>query len=163
MVMELWIPITLFAAFMQNLRSALQKHIKGKLSTGGAAYVRFCYALPYALVALWLVSETGGYQIPAINGLFLLYCVLGGVAQILFTFLLVYLFSLRNFGRWHDLFENRSHAGRPAGFRAARRYHQLYRRCRHRGRHDRGHGAGRRADRHKLEKTWPPACSKDRP
>ena len=42
--MELWIPVTLFAAFMQNLRSALQKHIKGKLSTGGAAYVRFCYA-----------------------------------------------------------------------------------------------------------------------
>ena len=95
--MELWIPVTLFAAFMQNLRSALQKHIKGKLSTGGAAYVRFCYAWPFALAALWLVSEIGGYPIPAINGLFLLYCVLGGVSQILFTFLLVYLFSLRNF------------------------------------------------------------------
>ena len=95
--MELWIPVTLFAAFMQNLRSALQKHIKGKLSTGGAAYVRFFYAWPFALAALWLVSEIGGYPIPAINGLFLLYCVLGGVSQILFTFLLVYLFSLRNF------------------------------------------------------------------
>ena len=95
--MELWIPVTLFAAFMQNLRSALQKHIKGKLSTGGAAYVRFCYAWPFALAALWLVSEIGGYPIPATNGLFLLYCVLGGVSQILFTFLLIYLFSLRNF------------------------------------------------------------------
>ncbi len=95
--MELWIPVTLFAAFMQNLRSALQKHIKGKLSTGGAAYVRFFYAWPFALAALGLVSEIGGYPIPAVNGLFLLYCVLGGVSQILFTFLLVYLFSLRNF------------------------------------------------------------------
>jgi len=95
--MELWIPVTLFAAFMQNLRSALQKHIKGNLSTGGAAYVRFCYAWPFALAALWLVSEIGSYPIPAINGLFLLYCMLGGVSQILFTFLLVYLFSLRNF------------------------------------------------------------------
>ena len=95
--MELWIPVTLFAAFMQNLRSALQKHIKGKLSTGGAAYVRFCYALPFALITLYLVSEFSGYAIPAINGSFLLYCLLGGVSQILFTFLLVYLFSLRNF------------------------------------------------------------------
>jgi len=95
--MELWIPVTLFAAFMQNLRSALQKHIKGKLSTGGAAYVRFCYAWPFALAALWIVSGIGGYKIPATNGLFLLYCVLGGVSQIVFTFLLVYLFSLRNF------------------------------------------------------------------
>ena len=43
-VIELWIPITVFAAFMQNLRSALQKHLKGRLSTGGASYVRFFYA-----------------------------------------------------------------------------------------------------------------------
>ena len=95
--MELWIPATLFAAFMQNLRSALQKHIKGKLSTGGAAYVRFCYAWPFAVVTLVAVSIVGGYPIPPINGTFLIYCSLGGIAQILFTFLLVYLFSLRNF------------------------------------------------------------------
>ena len=29
--MELWIPITLVAAFFQNLRSALQKHLKDRL------------------------------------------------------------------------------------------------------------------------------------
>jgi drug/metabolite transporter (DMT)-like permease len=97
MAVELWIPVTLFAAFMQNLRSALQKHIKGKLSTGGAAYVRFCYAWPFALATLACVSVIGGYPIPSINGLFLAYCLMGGVSQILFTFLLVYLFSLRNF------------------------------------------------------------------
>lgn len=95
--MELWIPVTLFAAFMQNLRSALQKHIKGKLSTGGAAYVRFFYAWPYALLTLWLVLEIGDYAVPEMNLAFLIYCALGGVAQIVFTFLLVYLFSLRNF------------------------------------------------------------------
>jgi drug/metabolite transporter (DMT)-like permease len=97
MVMELWIPVTLFAAFMQTLRSALQKHIKGKLSTGGAAYVRFCYALPFALITAVLVFTIGGYDIPTPNRVFLLYCLLGGIAQIVFTFLLVYLFSLRNF------------------------------------------------------------------
>ena len=96
-MIELWIPITLFAAFMQNLRSALQKHLKGRLSTGGATYVRFLYACPLALAYLLAVHQLGGYGIPAVNGLFLLYCLLGGLCQILFTFLLVYLFSFRNF------------------------------------------------------------------
>ena len=37
--MELWIPITIFAAFMQNIRFMLQKHLKTKrLSTGGATF-----------------------------------------------------------------------------------------------------------------------------
>ncbi len=93
----LWIPITLFAAFMQNLRSALQKHLKGRLSTGGASYVRFLYACPFALVYLAGVHLVGGYPVPQVNALFLLYCLLGGLSQIVFTFLLVYLFSFRNF------------------------------------------------------------------
>ncbi len=54
-----WIPITIFAAFMQNLRSVLQKHIKGRLSTGGASYVRFLYALPLSYVLLWAVLSYG--------------------------------------------------------------------------------------------------------
>ena len=82
---------------MQNLRSALQKHIKGRLSTGGATYVRFFYAWPFALLYLWALVSFGGYEIPEANALFLLYCLLGGLAQILFTFVLIYLFSLRNF------------------------------------------------------------------
>ncbi|HSR71829.1 MAG TPA: DMT family transporter, partial [Kiloniellales bacterium] len=93
----LWIPITVFAAFMQNLRSALQKHIRGRLSTGGAAYVRFFYALPFALIYLRILPEFGGGPIPPVNAPFLVYCLLGAVAQILFTFLLIHLFSFRNF------------------------------------------------------------------
>ncbi len=96
-MIALWIPITVFAAFMQNLRSALQKHLKGRLSTGGASYVRFLYACPFSLAYLAAVHEIGGYSVPEGNGLFLLYCLLGGLCQIAFTFLLVHLFSLRNF------------------------------------------------------------------
>ena len=55
-MIEAWIPITLFAAFCQNLRSALQKHLKGKLSNNAAAYARFLYALP--LAALYLYGVT---------------------------------------------------------------------------------------------------------
>jgi len=95
--MEIWIPITIVAAFCQNLRSALQKHLKGKLSTGGATYVRFFYAWPFAVLHVFGLNTWGEMPIPEIKGLFLLYCVLGGLSQIIFTGLLVWLFSFRNF------------------------------------------------------------------
>ena len=95
--MEIWIPITICAAFFQNLRSALQKHLKAKLSTGGASYVRFLYAWPFAVVYCWALSEYWNFIIPTVNLVFFLYCLLGGLAQIVFTFLLVHLFSFRNF------------------------------------------------------------------
>lgn len=94
--MEAWIPITIAAAFFQNLRSALQKHIRGRLSTAGAGYARFVYAWPFALVYVWGLNAAGlGWPTP--NGTFLLYCLLGGTTQILFTVLLIHLFSFRNF------------------------------------------------------------------
>lgn len=96
-MLELWIPITVAAAFFQNLRSALQKHLKGRLSTGGAAYARFFYAFPLAVLYVWLLNAGGGFALPAPNGTFFLYCLLGGISQILFTALLLWLFSFRNF------------------------------------------------------------------
>jgi len=95
--LELWIPITIAAAFLQNLRSALQKHLKGRLSTAGAAYARFLYAWPFALVYVWGLHGIGGLAWPAPNGLFVLYCLLGGLSQILFTVLLLWMFSFRSF------------------------------------------------------------------
>ena len=96
-MIELWIPLTIAAAFMQNLRSALQKHLKSRLSTAGASYVRFLYAMPFSLLYLWTLNTYGGYALPEPNLVFLMYCFLGGLSQILFTFLLIYLFSFRNF------------------------------------------------------------------
>lgn len=93
----LWIPITIAAAFLQNLRSVLQKAIKGRLSNAGAAYVRFFYAWPFALLYTWSLTEFGGYQLPQANGKFLLYCALGGLSQILFTVVLLWMFSFRSF------------------------------------------------------------------
>lgn len=95
--MELWIPITIVGAFMQNLRSAVQKHLKGRLTTLGAAYVRFLYAAPFALLYLFALKAGTGLPWPEPNLKFLAYCVAGGVSQIMFTALLVYLFSFRNF------------------------------------------------------------------
>ena len=94
---SLWIPITIAAAFLQNLRSVLQKAIKGRLSTTGAAYARFFYAWPLALVYVWGLNSIIGYDLPAPNVAFLIYCLLGGVAQILFTVVLLWMFSFRSF------------------------------------------------------------------
>ena len=93
----LWIPITIAAAFLQNLRSALQKALKGRLSTTGAAYSRFVYALPLALLYLLVVSQMTGAATPAVSGRFLIYCLLGSLSQILFTVVLLWMFSFRSF------------------------------------------------------------------
>ena len=92
---EVWIPITVAAAFFQNIRSALQKHLQDRLSVAGAAYARFVYALPPAAAYLWALSAAG--ETPAANARFLIHCLLGGVCQIGFTLLLLWLFSFRSF------------------------------------------------------------------
>lgn len=95
--MELWIPLTIAAAFFQNIRSALQKHLKGRLSTLGAAYVRFIYALPVAFVYLVGVYFYSGQALPDLSSEFLIYSLLGGLCQIAFTVFLLWLFSFHNF------------------------------------------------------------------
>lgn len=96
-MIELWIPITILAAFSQNVRSALQKHLKSRLSTAGATYVRFFYAVPFALIYLFILNKFFNLTLPALNLEFIFFGVIGGLTQILATALLVYLFSFRNF------------------------------------------------------------------
>jgi len=95
--MEFWIPITICAAFFQNVRTALQKYLKGRLSTGGATYVRFLYGLPFVFLYVFGLNQFGGFSIPDLNAEFATYVVVGGLAQISATALLIMLFSLRNF------------------------------------------------------------------
>ncbi|MCL6705694.1 DMT family transporter [Pseudomonas sp. R2.Fl] len=95
--MELWIPITIAAAFLQNLRSALQKHLQGSLGTRGASFVRFGYGFPVAILYVLVLHHGFGYPYPALNWTFAAWAAVGGLAQIYATILLVYLFSLRNF------------------------------------------------------------------
>lgn len=95
--MDLWIPITVFAAFCQNARSALQKHLKGRLGTTGATFVRFGYGFPFALAYLAVLHFGLGYALPSPGADFWAIGAAGGLAQIAATFLLVHLFSYRNF------------------------------------------------------------------
>lgn len=95
--MELWIPITIAAAFLQNLRSVGQKHLKGVMGTTGATFVRFGFGLPFAAFYVLLLNRIAGYAFPAMPPEFFGWVVVGGLGQITATFLLVHLFSFRNF------------------------------------------------------------------
>ena len=95
--MDLWIVITLAAAFLQNVRSALQKHLKSSLSTSGATFSRFAFAAPLAILYVLALKTFGGFELPHLNLAFLGYMIAGGLGQILATALLVRLFSFRNF------------------------------------------------------------------
>ncbi|ABS62453.1 protein of unknown function DUF6 transmembrane [Parvibaculum lavamentivorans DS-1] len=95
--MPLWIPLTIAAAFLQNLRSTLQKQLTGEMSALGATYVRFAYGLPVAALYLWGLLAFTGAAMPEANASFLAYATVGGLAQIWGTVLLVALFAYRNF------------------------------------------------------------------
>lgn len=95
--MELWAIITVGSAFLQNLRSTLQKHLKGKMGTTGATFVRFGFGLPFAVLYLAILHVGLGRPLPVPGLTFAIWAVIGALAQIAATFLLVHLFSFRNF------------------------------------------------------------------
>lgn len=96
-MVALWIPVTVAAAFLQNLRSALQKRVKADLGTTGATFVRFGYGFPFALLYLAVLHWGVGLPLPEPNGGFALYATVGGLMQITATALLVGLFGARSF------------------------------------------------------------------
>lgn len=95
--MSLWIPITIAAAFLQNVRSALQKHLKGMMGTTGATFVRFGFGFPFAVLFVFCLNRFAGYPLPETNRAFLIWVLVGGLSQIAATALLVHLFAFRNF------------------------------------------------------------------
>ncbi len=97
--MQAWIPITIAAAFSQNLRFMLQKRLKDtRLSSTGATLARFVYSAPLvALILAGYLSATD-QAIPVPGGRFFLFAFTGGIAQILATVCVIALFAERNFG-----------------------------------------------------------------
>lgn len=96
--MDLWIPVTIFAAFAQNLRFMLQRHLKAtRLSTGGATFARFVYSAPAVAVIALAYGSARDFAAPGVDGDFWAYATLGGLAQILATMCTVALFAHRNF------------------------------------------------------------------
>ncbi|WP_297975812.1 DMT family transporter [uncultured Amaricoccus sp.] len=94
--MPLWVALSLAAAFLQNLRTALQKALTPRVGLVGATCARFLFAAPWAL-ALVAGLVALGDPLPAPTRGFAGWGLLGAAAQIAGTLLLLHLFSLRNF------------------------------------------------------------------
>lgn len=95
--MEPWIAMTIAAAFVQNIRSGLQKHLRGRMGTAGATFVRFGFGLPVAFVLLGVCLWATQSRLPPINAMFLAWGTIGALAQIAGQVLLVIMFTRRNF------------------------------------------------------------------
>lgn len=97
--MELWIPITIAAAFLQNVRTALQKHLTDRTSVLGVTFARFAFGLPFAALFMGAVlfAPEHASALPQTNLAFFGYAATGGLAQIFATLFLVGGFQLRNF------------------------------------------------------------------
>ena len=93
----LWIWVTIGAALGQTVRGAYQKKLKAPLGDLGASYVRFSYALPFAWAWVAGYAIWSGEPLPGITFTFLAWTTVAGVMQIIFTVLLVTMFSHRSF------------------------------------------------------------------
>lgn len=93
----LWIPLTLMAALLQSLRTAVQRHLTKRLSTNGATFTRFGYGLPLAALYMLLLTEVLGNAWPQPDWRFWAWTGMGSISQILATSLLLTVLRTKNF------------------------------------------------------------------
>lgn len=96
--MELWIYVTISAAFFQTLRFMLHKILSvDALSATGSTFARFAFAAPAAWLVVGAYVFVSGATLPTLTGAFWGYAIVGALSQILATVCVVLLFHQRNF------------------------------------------------------------------
>jgi len=93
----LWVPVTVAGAFLQCVRTAMQKQLTGRLSANGATYCRFIYGAPIAVAFFAGLIAATGEAVPSPGPVFFVNALAGAVAQIVATTLLILSFGYRNF------------------------------------------------------------------
>jgi drug/metabolite transporter (DMT)-like permease len=94
---SLWIVFTVIAAAAQTVRNAIQRDLTAGLGAGGAAHIRFLFALPFALLFLAGLMATDPAPLPAVTPVFGLWILLGAITQIGATLLMVMTMEERSF------------------------------------------------------------------
>ncbi|QYK41222.1 MAG: EamA/RhaT family transporter [Paracoccaceae bacterium] len=92
-----WVLATLIAAMLQTARNATQAGLTATLGTLGATQVRFLYGLPFAVLALGVIAL--GHPLPRPGQAALAWAMLGGMAQIGATALMLAAMRLRGFAQ----------------------------------------------------------------
>ncbi|MCC6781179.1 MAG: EamA family transporter [Hyphomicrobiales bacterium] len=93
----LWVLFTLIAAAAQTVRNATQRELTAQLGTVGATHVRFLFGCPFSLVFLAGVMAALGQALPSPSPVFWPWVMLGALAQIAATALMLAAMSDRSF------------------------------------------------------------------
>lgn len=93
----LWVPVTILAAALQTGRNAVQRGLTEELGTLGATQVRFVFGLPFACLFFLVASSLGDVAWPGVTGPFLAFVMLGALAQIAATALMLSAMQMRDF------------------------------------------------------------------
>jgi len=93
----LWALFTIIAAAAQTVRNATQRELTAKLGTVGATHVRFLFGFPFALIFLAAVMLALGQGLPRLPAIFWPWVVLGALAQIGATALMLAAMNDRSF------------------------------------------------------------------
>jgi drug/metabolite transporter (DMT)-like permease len=93
----LWIVFTLLAAGGQTVRNAMQRELTASLGTVGATQVRFLFGFPFALLSLFGIALITGTALPRPNPVFWPWLLVGALAQIAATALMLAAMGGRSF------------------------------------------------------------------
>src|ERR1700730_359371 len=93
----LWVIFTVIAAAAQTVRNATQRELTAKLGTVGATHVRFLFGFPFAFVFLAAVMIALGQEPPRPPLVFWPWVVVGALAQIAATALMLAAMNDRSF------------------------------------------------------------------
>jgi drug/metabolite transporter (DMT)-like permease len=96
-IATLWIPFTITAALGQVARNAMQRSLTGPLGTWGATNIRFLFGFPFSLLFFAVVLIAGGDHVPWPTGAFWPWLLLGALAQIVGTGLMLLAMNERSF------------------------------------------------------------------
>jgi len=87
----------LLAGAIQAWRTAVQRRVSKEMSVNAAGLVRYLYGLPFTMLLLAGHRLIFPGPLPSPDPSFLLFCLGGGLAQIIATNLLIMAFAHRNF------------------------------------------------------------------
>lgn len=93
----LWIPITLLAAAAQTVRNAVQRSVTKTAGVLPAAFIRFFYGLPFAILFFAIASWTSSAPSPSPNAAFFAWVTLGAVTQVVAAAFFVAAMTHRSF------------------------------------------------------------------
>ena len=96
-IASLWIPFTIAAALGQVARNAMQRQLTAPLGAWGATNIRFLFGFPFSILFFAVVLAVSGDHLPVPTAAFWPWLLLGALAQIAGTGMMLLAMNERSF------------------------------------------------------------------